>query len=64
MRTTDIRICAAVNNDILGLSFISTDAVISGLCVAFSITIGQLYLDNNRTKRTKQNGKHKRVETY
>jgi hypothetical protein len=37
MRTTDIEFVAVVI--LLGLSFISTDAVISGLCVAFSITI-------------------------
>jgi hypothetical protein len=43
MRTTDIRICAAVVIMIsFRLSFISTDAVISGLCVAFSITIGAI----------------------
>jgi hypothetical protein len=43
-------LCRSCNDTLLGLSFISTDAVISGLCVAFSITIRQLYLDNNQRK--------------
>jgi hypothetical protein len=41
---TDIRICAAVVIMILllGLSFISTDALYSGLCVTLSIIIGAI----------------------
>ncbi|MFT5964203.1 MAG: hypothetical protein ACI9L6_000933 [Flavobacterium sp.] len=51
----DIRICAAVVIMILllGLSFTSTDAASSGLCVAISITIGAIIfrqLSNEKSK--------------
>lgn len=44
MRITDLRICAALIIMILllGLSFISTDALNSGLCVTLSIIIGAI----------------------